>query len=133
MKLPAQKKVLKEDLKDAPAWVNPLLDVLNSFMETIYQAMNKNITFRENIQSFIKEITYKTDSLYPVTDDISFLNELKVKPTGVFLMQVVDKSNYTPPPGPISIQWVEDNGAIIVKQIPGLEASKSYLIRLLVC
>jgi len=133
MKLPSQKKILKEDLKGAPAWINGLIDPLNSFMESTYQALNRNITFTENVASFVKEITYKTSSTYPSGQEtISFRNELKTKPIGCLVMQVYEKTTYTPAPGPVYIPWVEDQGSVVVSTITGLEADKTYLIRLLV-
>lgn len=133
MKLPNQKKILREDLKGAPDWINPLIGTLNSFMETVYQALNHNITLQENVNSFVKEITYKTPSTYPTgVDTVTFISTLKTKPIGVQLLQVYDKATYTPPPGPVFIPWVEDNGNIVIYPITGLEADKTYLIRILV-
>lgn len=132
MRLPAQKKILREDLKDAPAWINNLIDPLNNFMEGVYQALNKNVTFSENIASFIKELTYSTPSTYPVMGDMQFVNTLKTKAVGVQLLQAVDQSNYEPAAGPVYVPWVEVNGNIVVSSIPGLSAEKKYLIRLLV-
>lgn len=132
MKLPTIKKILREDLKDAPSWVNGIIEPMNTFMESVYQALNKNITFRENVAAFVKEISYKTTSAYPVADNIEFMNDLKVKATGVELLQAVDKATYLPAPGPVYIPWVEDNGTIVIGSITGLEASKTYVIRLLI-
>lgn len=132
MRLPAQKRILREDVKDLPKSIGVIIDIFNSFAETVYQAMNRNITFSENVACFIKEITYKTTSLYPVMDDVQFTNELKTKAAGVMVMQAVEKSNYTPAPGPVFVPWVESNGQILVSSITGLEASKTYTIRLLV-
>lgn len=133
MRLPSQKRVLREDVKGAPSWINPLIDTLNSFMETIYQAMNRNMTFSENIACTIKELTYSTPSTYPSGVELTeFMSNLKTKATGVMLMQAYEKATYTPPPGPIYIPWVEDNGTIQIGTITGLEASKTYIVRLLV-
>ena len=132
MKLPVIKKILREDLKDAPSWIGGIIDPFNSFAETVYQALNKNITFNENVRAFVKELTYTTPASYPVMDDVEFLSELKVKATGVQVLQVVERSNYEPAPGPVYVPWIEDNGSIVVKPITGLEASKTYTIRLLV-
>lgn len=132
MKLPTLKKILREDLKDAPGWVNPLIDTLNNFMETTYQAFNKNITFSQNIASFVKDITYNTPSTYPVMDDIEFTSQLKTKATGVIVVQAYERLTYVPAPGPVYVPWVEDNQTIVVSSITGLAASKSYTIRLLV-
>lgn len=132
MKLPVTKKILREDLKDAPAWVSGIIEPFNSFAESVYQALNKNITFRENIAAFVKEITYSTTSAYPTMDNIQFMNELKVKATGVEVLQAIDKSTYTPAAGPVYVPWVEDNGNIVIGSITGLAASKIYMIRLLI-
>lgn len=133
MKLPSQKKILKEDLKDAPSWIDGVITPVNTFMESTYQALNKNITFTENIASFVKEISYTTVAAYPVgQEQIKFQNTLKVRASGVMVMQVYDKSNYTPAPGPVYIPWVENLGYIQIDTITGLEANKTYMIRLLV-
>lgn len=133
MRLPTQKKILREDLKGAPVWVGTLIDVINSFMESVYQALNKNITFNENISSFVKEIIYKTPSTYPSgVENIQFANTLKVKAQGLVLLQAYDKATYIPAEGPVYVPWVEDNGSIIVYPITGLDADKTYIIRLLV-
>lgn len=133
MKLPTIKKILREDLKDAPSWVDGLIGPLNGFMETVYQALNKNITLSENIGSFLTEQTFKTVTTYPTGQgNISFQNELKTRPVGVILMQIYDRQTFTPPPGPTSIQWTLDVNQIVVYPITGLEADKTYVVRLAV-
>ena len=132
MKLPTIKKILREDLKDAPGWINGVIDPLNSFMETLYQALNRNVTLTENVACFVKEIVYITPSSYPVMDDIQFMSALKTKAIGVMVMQAVEKSNYQPVLDPVYVPWTEVNGSIVIKPITGLVASKTYLIRLLV-
>jgi hypothetical protein len=133
MKLPTQKKILREDIKGAPSWAGPLVDTLNSFMETVYQAMNRNITLQQNVACFIKEITYKTPATYPSgVTNAQFLNELKTKALGLQVLQCVEKTTYLPAPGPVYVPWTEDNGNILVYPVTGLEADKTYIIRLLV-
>lgn len=131
-KLPPQTKILREDVKDAPPWVSKIIDPFNSLASTMYNALNRNLTFSENLACFVKEITYKTTSAYPVEVDVSFTNELKFKATGLILLQAVERTTYDPPPGPVYVPWTEENGLIVVKPITGLVASKTYTIRLLV-
>lgn len=131
MQLPTQKKILREDLKDAPPYVNGIIDPVNTFMESVYQALNKNITLTENISSFIKELNYITPSTYPSgVANVAFQNTLRVRPMGVLLMQAYDKADYSAPVGPVYVPWIETNGAITIYPITGLAASKTYLIRL---
>lgn len=132
MKLPTIKKILREDLKDAPSWVSGIIDPINSFMESVYIALNRNITFSENISSFVKEITYKTPASYPSgVDNVSFMNELKTQATGVVAVQVFDRATYVPR-SIQNISWVENVNGIVIYPIVGLEASKTYTIRLVV-
>lgn len=131
-KLPTQKKILREDLKDAPSWVTPLVDTVNSFMETIYQTLNKNVTLSENVACFIKELVYKTPSTYPVMENIEFINQLKTKPIGVQLLQAVDRQTYQPVLTAVYVPWVSNNDSIVISPIVGLAADKTYIIRLLI-
>lgn len=133
MRLPTIKKILREDLKDAPAWVQGIIDPFNSVAETLYQALNKNVTLGDNVACFIKEFVYTTPSTYPSgVEEFRFSSTLKTKAAGVMLMQAVDRSNYSPAIGPVYVPWVEVNGMIVLSTIQGLSASKSYDIRLLV-
>ena len=133
MRLPTQKKILREDLKGAPNWVGIIIDTLNSFMESVYQSLNKNITLQDNIASFVKEIDYNTVTTYPTgQQSITFNNALKSRPIGVQVLQAYDKDSYTPAAGPVYTPWTENNGVITITTITGLDPDKSYLIRLLI-
>lgn len=135
MRLPTAKKVLKEDLKDAPDWVNNLIFPINAFMENVYQCLNKNVTLQDNIGSFIYTFTYKTVPSYPSPTDqepVEFLNQLKTRAIGVVVLQVYEKTTYVPAAGPVYVPWVENNGSIVTGLITGLEADKSYFIRLVI-
>ena len=132
MKLPSLKKILREDLKDAPDWINPVIDVTNNFMENLYGGLNKNITLTENVACFVKEITYQTPSTYPVMGVVTFRNTLKTKPYGLVVLQVFNKETYEPAAGPCYAPWVEVNNEIRVYPVTGLLADKTYTIRFLV-
>ncbi len=133
MRLPQQKKILREDVKEAPSWINGIIGPVNSFMESTYQSLNKNLTLQDNLASFTKEITYTTPSTYPSgVATVEFNNQLRTKPIGNWVLQAFDKATYTPAPGPVYIPWVEDNGVIMVSTITGLEANKTYLIRMVI-
>lgn len=132
MRLPTIKKILREDLKDAPEYVNGIIGPVNSFMEWVYQALNKNISLADNISSFVREFTYTTSATYPADMVMqTFQNELRARATGVIIMQVVDKTNYIPHAA-TGVSWVELNGAIQIHLVTGLEASKTYTVRVVV-
>ncbi len=132
MKLPTIKKILKEDVKDAPGWIGGIIDPVNTFMEGVYTALNRNITFTENISSFVKEITYRTPSTYPSgVDEISFMNDLRTRATGVIVIQAFERANYVPV-AITGVAWVETVNGITLSTLLGLAASKIYTVRFLV-
>jgi hypothetical protein len=138
-KLPTTKKILREDLKDAPGWIDRLLSPLNSFMDSIYYALDKNITFTENIACTIKKVefttlpTYGTGNLTDHWQVQRFTHNLKNKPFGISLEKVEQKSNtYAVITNPVFIDWSEGNGIITLNYVTGLEPSSTYILTLLV-
>ena len=130
MKLPPISKIAREDLSEAPSWINGIITPVNIFMESVYQALNRSITDKENIACHIKELTYVTPSTYPTMPNVEFTSDLKIKATGVQLLQIYEKSNYTPPSLAVYVPWVENDGKIVIYPITGLAASKVYILRL---
>jgi len=130
MKFPSIKKLSREDFPDAPDWFGKVTDALNPFMEATFQAFNRNVTDEENIACQIYDLVYRTPSTYPTADKVSFQRTLKTKATGLTVLQCVEKTTYTPAAGPVYVPWVDNNGQITLSSITGLEASKTYLIRL---
>jgi RES domain-containing protein len=127
------KKISREELKDAPSWIDALITPLNSFMEVTYNALNKNLAFNENIQAFTKELTYITPASYPTMANVTFKNELKNRAIGVQLLQIYDRATYTPVLDAVYIPWILDNeNNVVIYPIPGLQASRTYIIRLVV-
>lgn len=135
-KLPTTNKILREDLKEAPAWIEKLLYPLNRFFEDVYNALSNKLTFEENFVAAFKEITFTTQSGYVGTaatfTQIEFPRPLKVKPKGLLPVQVTrNEDNYTAVEGGVHVDWRDDNGVIKIACITGLVASKNYTIRLL--
>lgn len=137
-KLPSQKRILKEDIKDAPSWIDKIITPLNVFMEVVWNALNKNLTFEDNFVSLTKEVEFTTLSTYSSGlisgfEPIKFKHNLKNKPTGVLLTQILLTNDvYGVILNPVTINWIELNGEIIVNYITGLDNEKTYTIRLLV-
>lgn len=131
-KLPSIKKILREDLKDAPAWVDKLIYVLNRFMEEVYGALNRDLTFTENIASAIKTVSLTTRKNYPEFDMIKISNPLKIPPQGVLLMRAVNANDNSPIKNPIGIDWDFLDGNIRILHISGLVKDTKYQLTLLV-
>lgn len=131
MKLPNIRRILREDLgADVPNWTLNLIGPLNSFMESVYQTLNKNVTFSENIASFVTEITVRTDGSGNF-DRVQFLNQIKTRPQSVQICQVYVKSTFDPIAA-AAISWNTDGTNLNVYEITGLSPSETYIVRLLI-
>ncbi len=130
MKFSTPKKILNEDLgSDAPDWARQITAPFNSMAETLVQMFNKNVS-DENIACQNYELNYRTPSTYPVMEPVYFQSTLRTKARGLQVLQAVEKTTYEPVLAPVYVPWIEVNGQIKIYPITGLEASKSYIIRL---
>ena len=136
-KIPAVKSIRIEDISpEAPSWVNNLLSPLNSFMETIYSALIKNITFNDNIACMIKDIDFRTPSDYTSANNfetINITNTLKTTAQGLFIMQLYNNSDqYSKIVSAVTPFWLDDNGIIKIQYISGLSNSINYKGKVLI-
>jgi len=129
VKFQTPKRILNEDLKDAPSWVQNITGPFNSVGESLAQIFNKNVS-EENMASQIYELVYRTPSTYPTVDPVYFTRTLRNKATGLQVLQCVEKTTYEPAAGPVYVPWADINGQIKINAITGLEASKTYIVRL---
>ena len=135
-KIPAVKSIRIEDISpEAPQWINNLLSPLNSFMENIYSALIRNITFTDNIACMIKDIEFRTLSTYNSHgfDAINITNTLKTSAQGLFIMQLYNSSDpYSIITNATTPFWLDDNGIIKIQYITGLANSTQYKGKVLI-
>jgi hypothetical protein len=138
MSLPRQRKILREDVKDAPDWINKIIDPLNNFMETVYNILNGNVNFRNHIACNLREIEVITLPTYDETNmdtfrTVRFPSGLRTRAYGLHLVAVREiGGNYTPITKPIFINWFENQGEIVIPLIVGLKPETRYIMNLMV-
>ena len=83
--LPPIKRITKEDLREAPNWIDRLLIPLNQFFDSVYGALNRNLTFEENIRCQVQ--TFQLVAGVAASDNTtSFALTLKRVPIGLFVV-----------------------------------------------
>jgi hypothetical protein len=134
-RLPTQKRILKEELKEAPNWIEKLITPINQFMENVYNLLNKNLDLRNNIKCDIVEYQFKTSPTGTFTLPIKLKHNLKSRPEGVLLMEIrqVD-GTYSPVNGALSVQWRAGNEEVFIESIGvnNLNNSTTYMLRFLI-
>lgn len=134
--LPNVKQVRREDLgANVPSWIDNLLSVINSFMESIYTLLNKNISLTDNVNCKIFEYTFTTKSDYSTGgfDAIDVTVKLNNKISGVLVFTVNNLSDTSA----LSItaktaEWEPRPDMCRIKYIAGLANSTKYSVRLLI-
>lgn len=131
-KLPSIVRLSREDYKDAPSWFERFLTPMNTFIRTVYEALNGNLTFGDNVAGFEKEFTI-TAGAAATDNTATFSYSLKKEARGLLLMRATQTAdNYTPVAAAVGLSWRKGNGEIIIDAISGLTNGNQYTIRVLV-
>lgn len=133
---PSVRQIAREALKDAPGWVDGLLQPLNTFMRQVVDLFTGNLTVSENLaQAWVS---------VPVTEGVAvapFPAGLNARtPKGVTLERVSAVSSGgtpgTPPTGAVTFLWepttVDGKPFVRVTSITGLAAGARYTLLFLV-
>lgn len=137
MKLPIYKRISREDLQEAPDWIGKMLYPINQVFETVYNTLNKNLTFADNFLSFQKSVQFTTKSTYTAGDwdVISFAipSTFNVKVLGVLILNLkpVD-TTLIAGSDPTSLVWSEDNRTVQINWVAGLANSTAYNLTVVV-
>ena len=133
-KLPTVRRISREDLRDpkAPRWVDQLLRLLNNFMESVYSALDRNITFGDNVRTQEKQITI-TAGATATDNKFEFLLGLAVAPTGLWITNIFEtNAPTTPMTVAVFPWWRRESTTIFIDAIAGLTNGTEYTITVMV-
>ena len=133
-KLPTVRRISREDLRDpkAPQWVDQLLRLLNNFMESVYAAMDKNITFGDNLRTQEKQFTI-TAGAAATDNTFEFLLGLSVAPTGLWITNIFETNAPTTPiTAAVFPWWRREATSVFIDAIAGLTNGTEYTITVMV-
>lgn len=126
-KLPSIRRILKEDYQDAPPWFDRLALTLNVFMENVYGALNRNLSFPDNIRSQKKSFRI-TAGATPDVNVYTFTLENTWRPEGLIPIKVAQVGGtYTPLLSAVTMSWrAGDDNTVIIDAITGLTNGAVY-------
>ena len=134
-KLPAIKRIVKEDFSEYP-WAEKLLWPINRFMDTIYGALNRDVTFSENIRAQLKTLNFATAASVADTFPLKFQPDPEISntvpPSDIILTKIGRNDGVSLASG-ATLEWtLASDGQISINNITGLVASVAYSLRLIV-
>lgn len=128
MKLPNFKRLNKNDYPDAfQEIVDTLASSLNIGIESLYQALNKQLTRRENMLATEKDITLSVTSSGIPTTSTFFTLDFTGKALGLSVEKIDNLSNPNALlQGGVSVLWSQTGNTIVIQQVTGLIPSNQY-------
>ena len=130
MKLPVIDELRKEDLPDAPEWIDPIINAYNRFAKFMYRALDRNLTIKENLSGDIIVL----DKISQNDIDIGYKVKTRVSPSAVLIGKIAkrDVGSHETITDAVSIDWTYQDGFITIHNITGIDSTSNYNINLLV-
>ena len=127
--LPDVRRLNREDFQDAPSWIDPMLNTLNAFMDSVYNIFNRNVSLIDNLnmQIITLSVSTKSDgSINPIEQKLA----IRGKVNGVVVLKVIseDIANITTP----FLNWTQSSDILEISNIASLNNNKDYKIIILV-
>lgn len=131
MKIDSPKRLNVEDFKDSEKELVEKIGVCyNSFVENVYNALNKNITITDNLSQEIKIINnVKVDINGNPIFSISFKHNLSSRSLGIQVIRTLGNTLTTSQP---FINYIEENKIIKVNNIKGLVDNAIYTLVIII-
>jgi len=134
IKLPSYRRIFKTDYaEDYQPLVEKLAVSINYGFDTLYDALNKKLTFADNIASTIAQFTVTVDEDgVPLKKTQFKLNDAQSNVEGLIVLDCYgEKDSKLLPTGGIFINFIKNENYIIINNIKGLQSGKSYIIKIL--
>lgn len=124
---PKKTQLNREDLKDAPKWVDKILDVINPFIQAVVAALSRGLTLQENIYSQVKTVVFTTGAAIDDSFPLTFKSELTA-PYACWVAQCIPMEASGSVSGGVSIHtWkLTTSGMVEVSYLAGLQPSTKY-------
>jgi hypothetical protein len=135
MKLPSYRRIYKTDYKEEfQPLVESLAVTINNAFDTIYNALNGNLTLKENIASTISEFTVTVDSSGTPVQDTQFRlssNQKNVEGLIVINAYGTNSTNVTPYSG-VFVAYTKNDEYVSINRVLGIDSGTQYTIKVLV-
>ena len=133
MKIPSFRRILFNDYPpESRSLVQQLALSINNGFEVINNALNRNISLKDNILCDIKDITVEVDTNGIPKRELILTTSIPNNPT-IFGANVIYTQNITNPSiypiSGVTITFTQTSRGIIINHIAGLPANYQFLLR----
>lgn len=129
-KPPIYRRIAREDVPEAPDWIEVFIYSLNQFYDTVRAALTRSLTFSENHDAQI--FTFRIVAGATALDNTyRFAITMKKKVEGMLLSKVMQiETTYVPLTSVPWVDWHQESTEMVIDSIQGLTSGKSYDVTL---
>lgn len=134
-KPPDFRRVIRDDIPNAPGWVDKVIGAYNLFLEQTYSLFNGNLTIGDNVTGKNAYVTFSTPSDYATGgfNTISFAWSNKKSIQNIIVGSIVESTGAQIIDAVTVTGWTQTTTSNVnVTYITGLQPSKKYTVNLLV-
>ena len=134
--IPDIRRILTEDLVNPDENLLKVIESLNRFMETSYDALT-SLTFQDNFLAKVKDIPVAALSVGNGKFPIIIKHDLGTKVQGVLVMSAIQTNNpyFSSIGSAVGLDWRQEGLNIVLENISGLDftnTDNTYTIKVLV-
>jgi len=131
MLLPSFKRLYKGDYEATyQKLVDQLAVSLNIGLESLYSALSKNVSLKDNIRCTVKDLTITVNASGTPTSSTQFALDIPGQIIGTQVIYAINTTNSAVyPTGGIFISFTQTSTGILISNITGLPANQAFTIR----
>lgn len=131
MRLPSFRRLLEQDY---PAEFKKLITILavslNNGVQVLYDALNNQLTIRDNFKASVRDINLTVDSDGKPTQNSAFSLNTTDKVEGVIVFSAINQVNSNIYPlNAVQVFGAQSTNSFIIAKITGLQPNTLYTIR----
>lgn len=132
MKLPSFKRLFDSDFpQEFKSLITTLSASLNNGIDVLYQALNNQITLRDNISCTVRDVSVIVNASGTPLQGSSMKLNTTNKVDGVIVISALNQSNPSAfPPAAVMVNFTQSSNILNISNISGLTPGQSYLLRI---
>lgn len=134
MRLPSFRRLVSSDYeKQYQKLIDKLSAPLNYGIEVLYDALNKQLTIRDNFNATVKDVLVTVDDTGKPQQSTAIGISISGKVDGVLVIGATNQVNSTTyPTTGVFISGTQSNNTFVINNVTGLQANQQYSLRVVV-
>jgi len=133
MKLPNFRRIFSNDFKEEyKELLDGLSGTVNTGIEVLYNALNNNLTFKDNFAATVAEVSIRTDASGTPIGGATFRLSNSLKVEGLIVISAINSGNASIyPTGGVFLSFLQSNQTVSITNATGLVPGQTYTVKVI--